>query len=109
MKKITTLVVLGLLFFTLDLNAQHSVKSEDVRNKEQIKELEDLIQRSQDPKEKAKAEAMLSELIAKNKAERQLSPAEEQKLMSETLSPAEYDAWKASKNTKKIITKPEEE
>lgn len=104
MKKNTTLFAFIALFFSGQVYAQQLEKSAQDQKKEQIAAYEDLIRRSNDPKEIAKAEALLSEL----KAKKVLSPAEEQKKMSETATPAEYNAWKA-KTTQNAILKPEDD
>jgi len=82
---------------------------------QQIAALEDLIKRSLDPKETAKAQQMLEALKGTNNlvSKEKLAEQEEQKRMSETLSPAEYDAWKVAKHAPKTtvptpIVKPEE-
>jgi hypothetical protein len=106
MKKSFTILIFIVLCSAF-LKAQHVEKTPQTASKEEIAFLEDLISKTKDAKEKAKAEAMLSAL--KNK--KVLSEAEEQQKMSETLSPAQYDAWKASKSNqlKPQITKPEDE
>jgi len=104
MKKITTIITLLVFFCSLQIYAQQTEKNAFDKNKEQIGIYEDMIKRSKDPKEIAKAEAMIAEL----KAKQATSPAEEQKKMSETATPAEYNAWKA-KTPQKTISKPEDD
>lgn len=104
MKKIAVLFALTAFFCTGQIYAQQTEKNAPDQKKEQIAAYEDLIKRSKDPKEIVKAEAMLAEL----KGKQTLSPAEEQKKMSETATPAEYNAWKA-KTPQKLITKPEDD
>jgi hypothetical protein len=103
MKKITMVCAFFALLYSGQIYAQQAEKSAQDLKKDQISFYQDLIKRSNDPKEIAKAEAMLAEL----KAKKALSPAEEQQKMSETLSPAQYDAWK-SKTKQNSIIKPEE-
>jgi hypothetical protein len=103
MKKITTVCAFFALLYSGQIYAQQAEKSAQDLKKDQISFYQDLIKRSNDPKEIAKAEAMLAEL----KAKKALSPAEEQQKMSETATPAEYNAWK-SKTQQNFIIKPEE-
>ena len=106
MKKSFTILIFIVLCSAF-LKAQNVEKTPQTASKEEIAFLEDLISKTKDAKEKAKAEAML--LALKNK--KVLSEAEEQQKMSKTLSPAQYDVWKASRNnqSKPQITKPEDE
>lgn len=102
MKKITVVCAFFALMYSGQIYAQQAEKSAQDQEKDQISFYQDLIKRSNDPKEIAKAEAMLAEF----KAKKTLSPAEEQQKMSESLSPAQYDAWKA-KTKQNSINKPE--
>jgi hypothetical protein len=103
MKKITTVCAFFALLYSGQIYAQQAEKSPQDQKKDQISFYQDLIKRSNDPKEIAKAEVLLAEL----KAKKALSNAEEQKKMSETATPAEYNAWK-SKTQQNFIVKPEE-
>ena len=104
MKKITTVCAFFALLYSGQIYAQQAEKSAQDQEKDQIFFYQDLIKRSNEPKEIAKAEALLAEL----KAKKALSPAEEQKKMSETATPAEYNAWK-SKTQQNSIIKPEDD
>lgn len=104
MKKHSTLVILISILITSSSYAQQAEKSPKDQKKDQISFYQDLIKRSNDPKEIAKAETLLAEL----KANKALSPAEQQKKMSETATPAEYNAWK-SKTQQNSIIKPEDD
>lgn len=110
------------LFIGSSIIAQQKISEEELKEiKIQVLALEDLINRSSDAKEIDKAKMLLLELNrsfpayelkSANIVDKKQSEAEEQKIMSETLSPAEYDAWKRSKNQSvapKTIAKPKDE
>jgi hypothetical protein len=82
---------------------------------QQIAALEDIINRCPNPEERNKAKQMLEALKGDNPniSKEKLAELEEQKRISETLSPAEYDAWKVAKHAPKTtvptpIAEPEE-
>ena len=112
---ITGLFCLMLSTVSFAQQPEKAVEPSTATKAQQIAALEDLINRSTDAKETAKAKQMLEALKGDNPniSKERLAEIEEQKRMSETLSPAEYDAWKAAKHAPKTtvptpIAKPEE-
>lgn len=111
MKK--TLLVFASIFIGMNAFGQNSevkldTKSETataIPRQQQIQALEDLVKRfGETHEESIKAKSMIAAL-------RKEDAAAEQKRMSETLSPAEYDAWKvqqvAKQNAPQLINKSE--
>ena len=112
---ITGLFCLMLSTVSFAQQPEKAVEPSTATKAQQIAALEDLINRSTDAKETAKAKQMLEALKGDNPniSKERLAEIDEQKRMSETLSPAEYDAWKAAKHAPKTtvptpIAKPEE-
>jgi hypothetical protein len=66
MKKITTVCAFFAFLYSGQIYAQQAEKSTQDQKKDQISYYQDLIKRSNDPKEIAKAEAMLAELDRKS-------------------------------------------
>lgn len=116
MKK-TLLIFVGILAGISAFGQNTEVKSEvkskaksetttEIPRQQQIQALEDLIKRfGETHEESIKAKSMIATL-------RKEDAAAEQKRMSETLSPAEYDAWKAKQvaqqNAPQLINKSED-
>lgn len=120
MKNTLSIFITGLLSLMLTTlsYAQQPEKGKEPTNAtkaQQIAALEDIINRCPNPEERNKAKQMLEALKADNPniSKERMAEIEEQKRMSETLSPAEYDAWKVAKHASKTtvptpIAKPEE-
>lgn len=102
-------ILIGINAFGQNTQVKSETKSEttsEIPRQQQIAALEDLVKRLGDTHEESiKAKSMIATL-------RKEDFAAEQKRMSETLSPAEYDAWKAQQvakqNTTQAINKSED-
>jgi hypothetical protein len=107
------IVVLGMLFSLLIQNTVYSqgstVPTEEEKKKQtQIDGYIHIIKNSPNPKEVEKAKAYLLELGIKYEETvpvqlKKMTDAEEQKKMSETLTPEQYNAWKAEKHKNSVI------
>ena len=97
---------------TLLAQVSNGASEEEKKKQTQIDGYYYVIKNSSNPKEVEKAKAYLLELGVKYEENLPVQPkkmteAEEQKKMSETLTPAEYEAWKAEKHKNNTI-KPKE-
>ena len=108
MRQLILLLCLLASSFIYGQNKEEKAITDEVKTisaiKEEIKALESLKERAGDSEEGLKASLMLNALEVKYEKLLKKDAAEaEQKRMSETLSPAAYDAWKAATNKTQII------
>ncbi len=107
------IVVLGMLFSLLIQNTVYSQGStvpteEEKKKQSQIDGYIHIVKNSPNPKEVEKAKAYLLELGVNYDQKEvpkptKMTDAEEQKKMSETLTPEQYNAWKAEKHKNSVI------
>ncbi len=108
-----TFIILGVLFSMMFQNTAFAQVSNGATEEEKKKQMQidgyvHIIKNSSDAKEIEKAKAYLAELGVKYEENapaqpKKMTDAEEQKKMSETLTPEQYNAWKAEKYKNSVI------